>query len=187
MKHVVLIVSLLVSSVVFAAPARVIISRHAEKPDDSIDGSGPDLSPVGFQRAEALTRLFEIHPEYAQPHLPDDLFAAQYIPGETSNRSIETLTPLAQALRRPLNTAFSSANSFEFGQMLLTTPYNGHVIMIAWKHSEIPNIVFGLGASSCPQKWNSASFDRLWIIDFVDGKAVSCRDVPQSVLPGDSQ
>jgi hypothetical protein len=58
--------------------------------------------------------------------------------------------------------------------------------MIAWKHSEIPNIVTGLNAELCPSKWKSSSFDRIWIIDFLNGKASGCRDLPQSLLPGDS-
>ena len=173
---------LITPGVSMAKPLRVMIIRHAEKPTDE---KSDHLSPVGYQRAEALKKLFEVHPEYAEPHLPDYLFAARYTPGESSARAIETLTPLAQSLNMPLHDDWSSDRSEEFGKELLTNPlYNDKIILIAWKHSEIPNLASGLGAP-CKSAWNSKVFDRVWLIDY-SGSKITCKDLPQSVMPGDS-
>ncbi|MGZ3724544.1 MAG: histidine phosphatase family protein [Pseudobdellovibrio sp.] len=181
MKRISSLIALFLSASVWATPARVMIIRHAEKPLES----SIHLSPVGYQRAEALKNLFAIHPEYAVPHMPDELFAAQYTEGEHSMRAIETLTPLANSLNKTLITTWSADDSEAFGNELLNNPsYDGHVILIAWKHSEIANVAKGLGAP-CKSSWSSQVFDRVWLIDFKDGK-VTCKDVPESVMPNDS-
>ncbi len=165
-----------------ALPARVMIIRHAEKKPFS---DSDHLSPQGFRRAEALKNLFNIHPEYATPRIPDRLFAARHIPGESSLRSVETLTPMAASLGLILQDKWSAARSSEFGRELLNNPdFDRNVILIAWKHSAITKITRELKAP-CSSVWNSNTYDRIWLIDFIDGK-ITCKDVPQSVLQGDS-
>lgn len=167
----------------FALPTRVMIIRHAEKPTDPTD---PHLSPVGYQRAEALKNIFTLHPEYAVPRPPDKLFAAGYIPGESSLRSFETLVPLAAHLNLNISERWTSNESYKFGnELFYNREYDKAVILIAWKHSEIPQLARGLRAP-CKSTWNFNTFDRVWLIDFSDGQ-ITCKDVPQSVLPGDSR
>ena len=177
----VLFLIFLLSESVWALPARVLIIRHAEKPvEDSID-----LSLKGFRRASALTQLFEIHPEYAKFGLPDFMFAARYVPGRSSMRSVQTLSPLSYSLGLDLNDEWTSEESKDLGNEIRRNPeYNNKVIMLAWKHSEITTITEALKAP-CKSSWASKVYDRIWIIDFKNGEA-TCKDSPQSVLPDDS-
>src|SRR4051794_9001677 len=56
-------------------PARVLIVRHAEKPDDVLS---LHLSEAGKKRAEALPQLFEKSDARPEPFpTPDFLFAAR--------------------------------------------------------------------------------------------------------------
>lgn len=114
------------------------------------------------------------------------MFAARYVPGESSMRSIETMSPFSEHLNLVLNDDWTSEESKDLGKELRSNPeYENKVIMLAWKHSEIPTIAKALKAP-CESSWASKVYDRIWIIDFQDGEVI-CKDAPQSVLPGDSK
>jgi hypothetical protein len=69
-------------------PATILLIRHAEKLTDG----RIDLSPIGFERARLLPKVFA---SGARPDLPTPqvLFATRESPH--SNRPIQTVTPLA--------------------------------------------------------------------------------------------
>jgi hypothetical protein len=48
-------------------------------------------------------------------------------------------------------------------------------------------MVRAFGWTAGPNHWDDAVFDRLWLLDFDHGKPVRLRDLPQRLLPGDSQ
>src|SRR5689334_18288999 len=86
------------------AARKIMIIRHAEKPDDADQGVTPaglpdreDLTVRGWQRAGALGRFFAPRDErFADPHLatPDVIFASQVGPQSPSARPMHTVTPL---------------------------------------------------------------------------------------------
>ena len=82
------------SSTSWATPAQVLIIRHAEKP-----ASGPDLSPQGYQHAQELVSYFESNPEVTQYGRPFAIYAMANNSADSGLRPIETVTPLAHALR----------------------------------------------------------------------------------------
>jgi hypothetical protein len=183
MKPIFSLICVLFASAVFAMPMKVLIIRHAEKPADP---NAIDLAPKGFRRAQALTHLFEIHPEYADPILPTEIFAFKYIPGQNSKRGIETITPLAQSLGLPVQALYTGEQPDEMANELITNSEHNHqIVMIAWKHSTIAELAAKLGAP-CGKTWSDSVFDRVWILDF-SGPQPTCVDKPESVLPGDSQ
>src|SRR5438128_97023 len=85
-------------------PKQVLIIRHAEKPPE--DDPSVHLSPRGQQRAQALPELFNVSGTRPEPFpTPDFVFAARN--SGQSHRSVETVQPLAKALKLTINRDYS--------------------------------------------------------------------------------
>jgi hypothetical protein len=165
------------------APAMVFIIRHAEKPMDEKD---PNLTQRGFQRAQALPALFLRQPGSAMlPPLPrpEALFAAET--SKHSDRPIETIKPLAQALGLKINHSYEDRETTGVANEILSGKYAGKVVLICWHHGEIPHLAKALGAVGAPKKWDETVFDRIWMLEWIDGK-VQLTTLPEKLLPGDS-
>ncbi len=160
-------------------PATILIFRHAEKLTDG----QIHLSPTGFKRADRLRDLFV--PPGVRPDLPAPqiIFATQA--SAHSDRPVETVTPLAQALHLPIDNSISNDDYATLARTLLSGKYAGKVVLIAWHHGTIPSLVISLGAKPPVETWPDEQFDRIWRIDYVDGKA-TIKDLPQHLMPGDS-
>jgi hypothetical protein len=165
------------------APAMVFIIRHAEKP---IADKDPNLSPLGFKRAEALPSLFLPAPGSRNlPRLPrpQALFATD--PSKHSNRPIETITPLSQDLHLRINHDFSDLDFNPLAKEVLSGKYAGKVVLICWHHGEIPHLAQAFGVTDAPKKWDETVFDQIWMLEWIDGK-VQFSTLPEHLLPGDS-
>ena len=163
-------------------PATVLLIRHAEKLTDG----RPDLSPVGFERAKAIPELFG-GAGAAVPHnlpRPDFLFATHV--SKNSNRPVETITPLSQALGLPISSQIDDKDFATLAAELLSGKYAGKVVLVAWHHGSLPGLARALGAAPPYDPWPETQFDRVWRIDYRDGKA-TLTDLPQRLMPGDSQ
>jgi len=177
----VLVLSGLVQAAV-AAPARVVVMRHAEKPD-----SGNQLNEQGFKRAEALVGFFKTSPDMAKYGAPAAIYAMAPKGEDGTLRPIQTVTPLAGSLGLSIITAYNKKHVEEMAAEIMANPaYEGHTVVISWAHDGIPDVVRALGWVDAPDKWPGKVFDRVWILDFRDGKAVSFMDLPEHLLPGDS-
>lgn len=159
-------------------PATILIIRHAEKLTDGRH----DLSPVGYQRASLLPKLFD--GSRSDLPLPQSLFATHA--SKHSNRPVETITPLAAALKLPIDSTFMDDDYAALAKQLLSGKYAGKVVLVAWHHGKIPQLATALGAEPPYTPWPDGQFDRIWRIDYRDGKA-TLRDLPQGLLPGDSK
>jgi broad specificity phosphatase PhoE len=159
-------------------PATILIIRHAEK----LTGGRQDLSPVGYQRASLLPKLFD----GSRPDLPvpQVLLAAHM--SKHSNRPVETITPLAAALKLPVDSTIKDDDYEALAKELLSGKYAGKVVLVAWHHGKIPQLASALGAQPPYTPWPAEQFDRVWRIDYKDGKA-TLTDLPQQLLPGDSK
>ena len=165
-----------------AAPAQVIIIRHGEKPS-----AGNELSPQGFQRAEALVGFFEHNPAVTQYGAPVAIYAMDPKDVDGSLRPIETVTPLAKALGLTIDHDYVKAQLPEMVSDILTNPaYDGKMVLICWEHNMIPPLVKDLGWSTAPDAWSGSVFDQAWVLNFDGGKASSFQIVPEHLLPGDS-
>jgi len=160
-------------------PATVLLIRHAEKLTDG----RMDLSPVGFERAKALPQLFGAAAPHSLPR-PDFLFATHV--SKKSNRPVETIAPLAEALKLPIASDFADDDYGSLAKLLLSGKYAGKVVLVAWHHGTLPEFAAALGATPPYKPWPDTQFDRLWRIDYRDGKA-GLTDLPQELLPGDSK
>ncbi|MDA8130091.1 MAG: histidine phosphatase family protein [Elusimicrobia bacterium] len=194
MKPKTLLASLLAlffSAAAFAAPAQVILIRHAEKPE-----YGSELSPEGRKRAEALVWFFQTNTSVTRYGTPAAIYAAAPKHEDSSLRSIQTVTPLANALKMEINTGFTRGQTHKIAADIMENPaYRGRMVLVCWQHTNLVDIVHELAAYSntaqavldtLPTAWPDGAFDRVWILDFHYGRVAAFRDIPQNLLPGDS-
>jgi hypothetical protein len=163
-------------------PATVMLIRHAEKLTDGRE----DLSPEGFARAKVIPELFG-GKDAAAPHnlpRPDFLFATHQ--SKHSNRPVETITPLSAALGLPISSEVDDKDFAVLAKELLSGKYAGKVVLVAWHHGTMPEFAESLGVQPKPAKWPETQFDRVWRIDYRNGKAV-LTDLPQALMAGDSK
>ena len=173
------------SAVLLAAPAAtaarpqtILVIRHAEKPAGDAD---PGLSPAGRKRADALPGLFTRPDPFPTP---DFVIAAAR--SKHSNRSAETVAPLAKALKIEVNAEFGDDDFARLAAALLADPrYGGKTVLVCWHHGNIPELLQALGVGPKPRKVDDAVFDRVWVVTFdARGKAkLAVR--PQALLPTD--
>jgi len=161
-------------------PATILIIRHAEKLTDG----RMDLSPTGFERAKRLPKLFL--PAGVRPDLPmpQVIFATHM--STHSNRPVETVTPLADALHLSIDNSIMDDDVAELAATLMSGKYAGKVVLVAWHHGKIPQLATALGVTPPYTPWPAEQFDRVWRIDYVDGKG-TLRDLPHQLMPGDSK
>ena len=163
-------------------PATIYLIRHAEKLTDGRE----DLSPVGFARAAVLPQLFLPPAGSNRSPLtrPDFLFATHA--SKKSNRPVETITPVSQALHLPIDASIANDDYAALASLLLSGRYAGKVVLVSWHHGKLPALAAALGAKPPYDPWPEQQFDRIWRIDYRDGRAV-LTDLPQGLMPGDSQ
>ena len=177
--------ALVFSGIASAAPAEVLIIRHAEKPK-----SGPHLNDRGRQRAEALVKFFETSPAMTRFGTPVAIYGAAPKKDGGSVRSIETVTPLAKDLGLDVDQDYTKKEVDDAAREILHDHrYDGKMVLLAWEHKKIPDLAAAFGADDAPDEWNGDDvFDRVWVLDFDDdGNVASFRDLPQHLLPGDSE
>ncbi len=167
-----------------APPWRVLIIRHGEKPGDPcIDGSadGPNLSSRGYERAEALAA--DVPTQFGRP---DFIIATQAT--RSSNRPIETITPLSKAIAVAIDHKHSNDNYDKVAADILSNPkYAGKQVLICWHHGKIPELTVLLRGQPPVSPWPCNMFDRVWQITYpTDGSATTTVQLPQNLLPGDS-
>jgi hypothetical protein len=161
-------------------PRMVLLIRHAEKPPKA--EHSPDLTVIGRERAQRIPKLF-LPAGSAMLPSPDFLFATHV--SRSSNRPVETLTPLAQALHLELNDQYSEDEAEKLAAELLSGKYAGKVVIVCWHHGTLPALSFALGVPN-PPVWSDAVFDRVWKVEWVDHTGIMT-NLPQNLLPGDSQ
>jgi len=183
-------------------PQQVLIIRHAEKTGDKTD---VHLSRQGRERAEVLYQLFVPSKDRPDPFpAPDFIFAASN--ASDSQRPVETVTLLAVRLKLPINDTYQSKPPVALGpndprddpakgpgmvalrDALFGQPkYFGKTILVAWRHSTLPELAKTLRAGKVPAKWDDNVFDRVWQLTYDDQGNAAFRDRPQRLLPGDSE
>jgi hypothetical protein len=167
----------LVPVLLFAAPAQVILIRHAEKPE-----GGDALSLKGRERAMALVPFFNGNPKVLSYGLPAALYAEKKLA-----RTVQTIKPLAENMEIAIVEKFSESQIRPLVNDVLNNPdYEGKMVVICWSHTEIPQIASLLGAKKLPKAWSDKAYDRLWVLNFDEEGNVAFKDLPQKLLYGDS-
>ena len=176
---------------------KIMLIRHAEKPDDDSDTRGvtqkggrshESLNVRGWQRAGALTALLapsDGHFQNSSLAAPQFLFASKFSRHKGSKRPIQTITPLADKLAIKINDDFKRSDYKEMLEEVFGCP---GVVLICWQREYIPEIAEHiLGTKkTVPQDWPEDRFDMVWVFDLKrsSGK-YAFKQVPQKLLMGD--
>ncbi len=175
-------------------PQKIMIIRHAEKPDASTLGvlelgnhDPESLTPRGWQRAGALAVFFGA--AGAALPAPDIVFATAVAQHSKSARPQQTVTPLIEKLKaakRPVTAMFDHQRGSE-DRLVADAVKRDGVVLICWQHEEIPaiaHLILG-DETSCPQKWPGDRFDLVWLFDPKPGGGWRLSQLPQLLLAGD--
>jgi hypothetical protein len=177
-------------------PRRLLILRHAEKPDDDRD---VHLTSRGAARAAALPSLFLIPPTFptkpAAFPTPDVIFATKE--SHKSNRPVETVQPLAKALGDLQVHKKHADDDFEavVEHLFSGAQYAGKTVLICWHHGKMPKLALAIVARAkngdklkdrVPKHFDDTVFDRVWQITFDNQGQATFDDRPQRLLFGDS-
>jgi Histidine phosphatase superfamily (branch 1) len=159
---------------------RILLIRHAEKPDGqdggvNADGSSDEksLTVRGWQRAGALIAHFSE---------ASFLFASH----SSSSRPRQTLEPLSAKQNLKLNLDFGKGDE---QRLVDAAKACGGVVVICWQHefmAEVANAILG-DTTTAPQDWPQDRFDMTWVFDR-DGRTggYTFSQEPQLLLAGDS-
>jgi len=167
---------LLLPTILFAAPAQVILIRHAETPEGT-----NSLSLKGRERAAAFVPFFNSTPEANFYGLPTAIFAPSDAPDAK-----QTVQLLSDKIAVPLTNTYLIKQVDQLSQEILTNPdYEGHMVLVCTRQEQIPALAAKLGAKKTPKKWDADSYDRMWILTFSDAGEVTFKNLPQKLLFGD--
>jgi hypothetical protein len=173
-------------------PQKIVILRHAEKPGDpdSPDtAADPNLAPAGVKRAQALADV--IPRDFGKP---DFLIAAAS--SDVSHRPVETLQPLADSLEFGDDQFIQSFANHDYAKLardlLNKSKFASKLVIVCWHHGNIPQLAteFGVTTSqmvTAPEyipaknKWNSAVFDRFWILDYATPASMTFQSIAQNI------
>ena len=189
-------------------PTKIMIIRHAEKPpnlpnksgpwdvrEDGQSGKGRSLIVPGWQRAGALKAFFAPYqstPSNPKIATPGYIYAAG--PNAASQRSCETVAPLAAWLNYAQDTPqFSVSHSIGGGEQDMVTSVLAlsGVVLICWEHHNImPNIMQAITTkvpitnySSIPNPFPNV-FYLVWVLDLA-GKSYTWSSVNQNLMADD--
>ena len=164
----------------------VLIIRHAEDAD-----SGHGISPRGQERAEAYKNYFLNLNVDSKRLEPTVILAAN--DSKKSHRPRLTVEPFAKAAKLPIDTRFGNNQSIELAADLHAN-HQGKVILICWRHGNIPALLRALGAKPedlLPRgKWPNSVYDWVILLRYdQDGRLIpaSTRRINEHLMPGDSQ
>ena len=166
--------------------AVVLIIRHAED-----GGTGHDLAPRGHERAEAYKNYFLNLTADSKRLEPSVVLAAK--DSKQSHRPRLTVEPFAKAAKLPIDSRFGNNQSIELAADLRAN-HQGKVILICWRHGNIPALLRALGAKPedlLPRgKWPNSVYDWVILLSYdQDGRLIpaSTRRINEHLMPGDSQ
>ena len=176
---------------------KVMVIRHGEKPSNPPPyGITPDggrdkecLTVRGWQRAGALACYFAPTAGGLQDSAlakPQFLYASKPVKRRGSQRSIQTLMPLAEKLGIKINSKYSRDEQKEMLEDALSCE---GVVLICWQHEYIPaiaNRILG-DTTTAPQSWPEGRYDMVWVFDLdSESDQYNFLEVPQCLLVGDA-
>ena len=143
-------------------PAKILLLRHAEKPDDAKDDG---LTAAGRVRAAKLAPFIE-----AAFGKPDFVFAAAGNKG--SERAILTMRPLCDATSVALDSSLTSKDSVVLAtRLLLDATFADKLVVVCWTHTELPALAGALGArrGEFPNPWGDTVFNLILELTYRGG------------------
>src|SRR4029434_10559332 len=193
MRKCLFCVILFVSALTVAAVAQdgpkdavVLINRHAED-----GGPGRDLAPRGHERAEAYKHYFLNFTVDSKRREPEVVFAAK--DSKQSHRPRLTVEPFAKAAKLKIDARVGNNQCGDLAADLRVNQ-QGKVILISWRHGDIPALLRALGAKPedlLPRgKWPGSVYDWVILLSYdQEGRLLpgGSRRINEHLLPSDSQ
>lgn len=131
-------------------PDQVVFIRHAEK-NESYDPI--NINAMGQARARELPRYFSKLVAHGMLKKQPDLLVAMKMKNRTtSNRPIESINPLSNALQRPLQFNYTQDQLPEVIQSVNNPSNTGKTVVICFEHNHLVPIAQGFGIPA--QGWN---------------------------------
>lgn len=184
-----------------APPDVIYIIRHGEKPDESepkhrgVDFRGKknehSLLPRGWQRSGALTALFDPAQGPLRPGLrvPETLVSPSY-GGRKDNarhRTHQTISGISDRLGIEIAADFEKGDEPRLARSLVTS--GPGPVLVCWEHTHIPDIASALpvaAGAAVPDSWPDDRYDVIWTFTHAADQRYSFSQLPQLLLPGDS-
>ena len=130
---------------VHAERANLIFIRHGEKLDDGSPGLSKDGANRASWLAQCIGNLSSTSSSVAFPAGPPTaLLAPAIVPGK-STRGRDTLMPLGNVLRLPVDTSIEKTDHAGFVALADSLLVHGGTVLAAWEHSDIAPIVASYG------------------------------------------
>ena len=185
--------SLLLTGASARADVKLVMFRHAEKPDAGLG----QLSCQGLNRALALPGV--LLAAYGEP-------AALYAPnpgvakddgGVSYNylRPLATIEPTAIRAGLPVNTSWGWNDIADLQAELLKPSHDGQTLYVAWEHHELEDLARAIlkkrgGDPGLVGKWHGSDFDTVYVMTLQTQGGVTFRaekeglDNQSSACPG---
>lgn len=194
--HTLIILLLITHVLTVTFPHKIVLIRHAEKPDDDSD---PNLSQQGYKRASAFIKYFNAtHGLFDKPvaffamgsrldptpKQPSDVRTVKTL------RSIQTVQPSADWHHVPIYKQFIKERPDILLQFVAeNNDFDKKTIVICWEHDEINDTFLpklGLPEKYRPDKWPGSVYDMNYVLTFKAGDLREFDIVLQKLLPSDS-
>ena len=129
---------------------KVVVIRHGEKPP-----TGNALNERGEQRAQCIADTFAAK---GFTHI----FAFAPTPQHPSERAVQTVTPLSDAIGVSVDTSVSRDDVDGLVEAIRALPVDA-VVLVCWEHHIVQDIALSLGVLSAPE-YDGDEFDLMWTI-----------------------
>lgn len=169
-----------------------MLIRHAEKPNgDGAPGLMPNgvenpraLTVTGWKRANALVGLFN-PPDGALPRPPLVKPMSLFASGSDSLLPKQTIAPLAAALNLLVRTFLKGQEP----ELVAAVKKAEDPVLISWQHEALPAIAALIrgSADGVPPRWPGHVYGLVWVFDLQASGAWSFTQVPELVMPGDTE
>jgi len=181
------------------AVIKIMLIRHAEKPDDAGTTAGvaqsgardpEELIVQGWQRSGALARFFSpIDGHFSDSRIttPNVIFAAAVAKHSKTLRPQHTVLCVADLIGLQLDLSHPKGDE---DALVADALARDGVVLIAWQHEAIPGIANQIlgNTTTCPQAWSGDRFDLVWVFDRLpNDQGWAFTQVPQMLLPGDKK
>lgn len=92
---------------------------------------------------------------------------------------------MARELGLVIDDSHAEKDDARLAAALLGKSYDGKVVLICWRHGQIPALASALKARDAPSKWPDERFDLIWRLDYGAAGAPKFHILPQLLLYGD--